>query len=65
MERISEIMINKGDKIACVETLKVNGMTYFIEGNEYESPETNCLNSLQGEVFVQQQYLKHFAFKFA
>lgn len=63
MEHISEIMINKGDNITCIETLNVNGKIYFIEGEIYESPENNCLNSLQGEVFVQQQYLKHFAFK--
>lgn len=62
MERITEIMINKGDKITCIETLKVTGMVYFVEGEIYDSPDNNCLNSLRGEVFVQQQYLKHFAF---
>lgn len=63
MENITPIMINKGDKITCIETLKASGMVYFVAGEEYDSPDNNCLNSLRGEVFVQQQYLKHFAFK--
>jgi len=63
MSNIDEIMINKGDEITCIETLKSNGRIYFYEGESYLSPENNCLKSELGDCFIQQQYLKHFAFK--
>ena len=58
---IKEIMINKGDKIRCLRSLKVNGIQYFTEGNEYLSPDNNCLKNDFGEDnFVSQQYLPYF-----
>jgi len=59
---LKEIMIKKGSRIECRETINIIGQGELFTKNEmYDSPDNNCLTDNKGEdLFITPNYLKYF-----